>query len=185
MRIQPGFDRYHDFKIAWEAEGKYLLVLEGNVPMRPRAAARKLFPELQVRSSVAEHWGKYIDISEHPPKVLAAYRDLDKIRRQSEGAYGHGSRERKPCSEFFESQTKFDDLLSNRRLWEAFLEKRVLTTKDLEELTGLKGKGRSARLDHKLTQYSIAERRGDEFRLTDEARPFVEELLAQPDIPPE
>jgi hypothetical protein len=51
----------------------------------------------------------------------------------------------------------------------------------LIELTGITGKGRSSNLDHKLTYYSIVEREGDEFRLTDEAVPYVQKMLENAD----
>lgn len=181
LRLQPGFDCFHDFEIAWKKEGYFLWVLIGKTRLKPTTALKRVFPDRDIPTSVAQKWGKYIDVSEDPARVLASCNEVDRILRQPEEPYDRDSRERQPCSEFFRDDTTYTDIKSRRRLWEAFLEKRVLSTKDLVKLTGIAGKGRSASLDHKLTRYSIIEREGDEFRLTDEALPYVEKMLVDSD----
>jgi hypothetical protein len=198
LRIRPGFASFKDFEIAWNRKSKYLYLQHGGRERLPKRVAKDVFENhelpdgVAVPDSVAEEWGSYVHVSEGEsvelsyrvsegePVVLRHKLVLDIIRAEKLGNYySPETRTKRPCSEFFEDEAIYPHVKKMFKLWKAFLEEGILSTKNLEELTGIIGQGRASRLYHVLTvHFSICERVGDEFRLTDEAVPFVQSVLA-------
>ena len=186
LRLQPGFDKYDDFKIAWETESENYLYIEfDKKALLPGRVARLRFPEYSVPNNLAEKWGKYIDSSKDPPEFLENYsyvnQQIRESKKESASPYDPNPRTPRPCAEFFEDDTNDSHSRIKRmyNLWKAFWEKRILTINDLKMLSGITGQGRSASLDHILINFSVIEREGEEVRLKKEAIPYVKELLAK------
>ena len=187
LRLTIDKKRLHDFDIDWDHAGKELMVFPPNsdIHRKPVAAARTVFGEPFPKPHEIRR--TFIDVSETPPQLLATYLEVESHVRK---AKSHSKELPVGPTQQAGEETYFDvitvskrrrikqNILSRRKLWERFLEKKRLSSGDFKRLSDFKPKAIAGFMNF-LQRNKIASRTGDIFVINEAVVPKIRELLSK------
>jgi len=189
LRIQFPDGRHHDFDVAWDWVGAELMVLHDGKRQKVGAAARAVLGQLPDRGKIAYNFGSFMHCSQQDaePVKMATYSEVYCASRAQAS-----SPPSQPQEEGFSDPAVLAyltthtppvaskiaaNIISRRRLWEAFLERKRMTKRDFQRLAVFKPKGISGFADKWLVYRRIARRDGDTYVLNEAAAPEIRRLL--------
>jgi hypothetical protein len=203
LRIQTSKERFEDFHIDWEHSGVELMVMHQGIRRKPADAAKRTMSDsLPVTTSnIARKYGKFVDVSKTPARVIAQYRDVDlalwkasRSKKQHDGEITFprllndvakpSDSSRDESFNYFSNLTPHKsrkvqtNILQRRKLWETFVEKKDMTITEFKRLSHFGPKTISGFMLF-LTRNSLATRSGDIFTLNDLVVPHIKRLLAR------
>lgn len=203
LRIQTSKERFEDFHIDWEHSGVELMVMHQGIRRKPADAAKRAMADSlpTTTSNIARKYGKLVDVSETPVRIIAQYREVDmalwKASRSKKQLNGETETifpilptidAKSVVSLKDESLNYFSNwtpqkarkaqsnILQRRKLWEAFIEKQVMTTQEFKRLSHFDPKAIAGFMLF-LTRNGLATRSGDVFTLNESIVPHIQRLL--------
>ena len=195
LRIYANKDQYYDFPVSWNCPGKVLMVEYKGYRFLPAHAAKKAMPHFSASNtrSVPYSFGRFVDISVKPAKMIATYKsfvhkrpcyesETDSIHGIDDIGLANGCVHGQSQSYFYNMTPKKTSnvkkyILRQQNLWKAFLEKKELSRAEVMKLLV----GSSTRdISRFMTMNRLVTEFADIFTLNDAVVPDIKSLLAKP-----